>query len=270
MVSEIIFDDVTQFIKILFSGECDTAVNHNMTEHFKYLEEEAKLSHSYVCNVTNFPSVTQPSFRVEDKIGGHCQGMQDSVVTGIAFDCRVGDLRARKMEFMPFGLESLFPSLEMISIINCGLVQINEINLRPFPKLKKLILDGNRLEVIDGDIFRFNRELTHVSLVANDIYEVSPAIFDDLKFERFEMSGNVCTRRQFGSVDEAIKEIKRNCPAGSHSPGFYKFWMIFLTILATTAAYLMIIGAYVMVLRVKYQKKVRVEFFSELLENSDD
>lgn len=241
-----------------------------MTEHFKYIEEEAKLSHSYVCNVTNFPSITHANFRVEEKIGGHCRGMESSVVTGIVFDCRVGDLRARKMEFIPFNLESLFPGLEMISIINCGLVQINPIDLRAFTNLKKLILDGNRLEVIDGEIFKFNRQLTHISLIGNDIYEVAPAIFDDLKLERFEMSGNVCTRRQFGSVNETIKEVKRNCAPGGHSVGYFKFWMIFWTIMATTVAYLMIIVAYVMVLRVKYQKKVRVEFFSELLENSDD
>lgn len=261
----------SQCVKVkIFSGECDTSINHNMTEHYKYIEEEAKLSHSYVCNVTNFPTINEPNVRIEDKIGGHCPGMKDNVVTGIVFDCRVGDLRVKKMKFLPFGLETHFPNLEMISIINCGLVKINSIDLRPFARLKKLILDGNHLNVIDGDIFKFNRQLTYISLISNDIYEVNPAIFDDLKLEKIEMSGNVCVRRQMGSVDESINEIKRNCPVGGHSPTYYKFWMIFLTIMATTLAYLIVITAYVLILRVKYQKKVRVEFFSELLENADD
>lgn len=241
-----------------------------MTEHYRYIEEEANLSHSYICNVTNFPIITQPNIRIEDKIGSHCPGMQDNVVTGIVFDCRIGDLRMRKMQYLPFGLESHFPNLEMISIINCGLLKINSIDLRAFGKLQKLILDGNNLEVIDGDIFKFNKRLSHLSLISNDIYEVNPEIFSDLQLKKIEMSGNVCIRRQMGSVEETISEIKRNCPVGGHSPGYYTFWMIFFTIMATTLVYLLVFSVYVVVLRVKYQKKLKIEFFSELLENSDD
>lgn len=193
--------------------------------------------------------------------------MQDNKVTGILFDCRVGDMKSRKMEFFPYGLESLFPNLEMIKISHCGLREIKSEDLKPFLNLKRIFIEGNLIEKIDENLFKFNREISQISFTSNEIFEVDGKVFDGLKLEKVDFTGNFCVRKEFGSVEETIEEVKKNCKVGGLSEGTKKFLTIFSTILITTSVYGLMIGIYLAVLRFKYQKKVKIEIFSELLEN---
>jgi hypothetical protein len=138
-------------------------------------------------------------------------------------------------------------------------------DLKPFGELKKLIVDGNELEVLKGDLFKFNPSVNELNFASNDIYSIDFNVFDNLKLKSVDFSGNVCMRRQMKSINETLREIKEKCPVGGYSPTFYLIGTIVWTVLLTTFMYLFVIGAVVLVMRLKYHKKVKIEFFNELL-----
>lgn len=245
-------------------GECDTASSHNNSEIYKYYTRESELSNTYVCIVTNFPSIYDANVRVEDKIGSYCDGMLDLHVKGIVFDCSIGDMKSKVMQFMPFGLENHFGEIEMLRISNCGLRKIEQSDLKPFGNLKMLQLDGNALEIIPGDLFKYNRALNMISFISNDIYSVHSNTFDGLELSALAFVGNVCVRRNFKNVDETLKQLKTNCPEGGRSPMYKTLSTIFWSIFSITLIYGIIIAVYILVMRVKYQKHVKIEFFHEL------
>jgi len=250
-------------------GACDTAESHNTIEQYKYISKQEELSKSYVCIVTNFPTIREPNVRVQETVGAYCTGMLNLDVKGIVFDCRKGDMRKNLMEFMPLGLESFFPHLEFIRITSCGLKSLELDDLKPFENLKRLQIDGNFIEKINSDLFKFNPKLTDLNLASNDISLIDPQIFNGLKLENLDLTGNVCVRKQQKSINETIQKIKENCSVDGHPATFCTAWMIFWTAVVTTAVYLIMIGAYVGVMRFKYQKRIKVEFFNELLDNCE-
>lgn len=250
-------------------GDCDTAEVHNITDQYKYILKQQELSKSYVCIVTNFPSIQEPDIHIQETVGIYCTGMLNLDVKGIVFDCRNGIMKRNSMKFIPIGLGSFFPHLEFIRISHCGLTRVDVTDLKPFENLKRLQVDGNALQKTDFDLFQYNLKLTDLNLASNDISLVEIDAFKGLKLKSLDVSGNVCIRKQLKSINETMQQIKDNCSSERHSATYNKVFEVFWTILITTTVYMTIIGAYVGVMRFKYQKKIRIEFFNELMDNCE-
>lgn len=247
-------------------GVCDTADSHNTSDNLKYDSTIQFLSNTYICFVTNFPTIRSQNVRVQDTIGAYCPNMLHLDVKGIVFDCRFGDLQARSMDFMPFGLENFFPHLQFIKITHCGLTRITQSDLKPFEKLQKLELDGNLIETIDSDTFKFNLQLTVLNLASNEINRIDSDALSSLKLDYVDVTGNLCVRRQYANINETLRNVNEKCSNGGHSAGYYTFITVVWSIIGISLAYVTIIGGYVGLMRFKYQKKVKIEFFNELID----
>lgn len=145
-----------------------------------------------------------------DKIDGkHIKGNSNAKVKKIYI------VDSPLMEFMPKGIEEFFENLDGISIKNCGLKVITQANLEPFPKLKYLWLDNNKLEVLASGLFRFNPRLHLVSFKQNQLTTIADNIFDPLTdLENADFTGNPCIDLKAGNryaVRIVMREVSKKC-----------------------------------------------------------
>jgi Leucine-rich repeat (LRR) protein len=87
----------------------------------------------------------------------------------------------QSMNFMPKGLEKLFPQIELISIERSKLKEIRKEDLAPYPMLKKLWIQSNDLETLPSNLLEGNPELSIVSFFNNKLRFVGENILSPLK-----------------------------------------------------------------------------------------
>lgn len=110
---------------------------------------------------------------------------------------------AARFEYFPRGLEKIFKNLLSILINYSRLREIRQIDLKPFPKLKHLDLFDNKLEFLEQDLFKFNRDLEVIWLSSNNIKVVDWSTFDGLKkLKSLYMGDNICVRQSADTIEE--------------------------------------------------------------------
>jgi len=156
-------------------------------ENIEYIEPNLD-GNSYVCEVQNSINITSLDDAVVDGISGeHLSGYDnDDVVAFIAFE-------EGQMHYFPRGLDKFFKNLKEIYILNTGLKEIHQSDLKPFPKLENLYLSENQLEKIEENLFEFNPNLKVIDLTSNRISYIHPNVFDKLtKLTELYIYGNNC------------------------------------------------------------------------------
>jgi len=82
-------------------------------------------------------------------------------VKGIAFF-------RQTVNYIPAGLERIFPNLREIHIRECDLLSIDKGILKPFPDLEAITLAGNlHFDTLERGLFSFNKKLKNVNLQLN-------------------------------------------------------------------------------------------------------
>ena len=145
---------------------------------------------------------------VEKINGGHLFGKTSDDVKAIYITNVV-------CHFMPKGFEKFFKNIEAIQISDSGLREINQDDLRPFPKLKEIYLQKNRLTTINSNLFDLNPKMTVIHLGNNRIRNISVNVFDPITdLQRLYLGSNVCVSKDGTSRNEinAIEfEIIEKC-----------------------------------------------------------
>lgn len=114
-----------------------------------------------------------------------------------------------KVNFLPSNLAEVFPNLTRLEVINSGLLEVSESDLK-FPKLSILDLSFNKLKKI-GKIFR-PKNLKILRLNGNEITEIHHEAFDELEdLQELKLDGNLCIHEDEQSVRLMIEEVKKNC-----------------------------------------------------------
>ncbi len=126
--------------------------------------------------------------------------------------------RNTSLQYFPKGLDQYFNAekIEFIAIWASGLKEIHENDLSPFINVKAISFWNNELEVIERDLFKFNRQVEQIFLGRNKIRTVDGNVFDSLiKLRTLFMDLNVCiarqTRNDRRAVLKIIEEVKEKC-----------------------------------------------------------
>lgn len=113
------------------------------------------------------------------------------------------------MTYFPQSLLKTFPNLIAVYINDGNLQEIHQSDLEPFTALRLLDLFGNRLEVIEPDLFKFNPKLEVIWLSNNQIRKIDPKVFDHLENLSFlYLMDNVCIEQSETNRTEVIKLIQ--------------------------------------------------------------
>ena len=99
--------------------------------------------------------------------------------------------QSEKCLYMPKGVEKFLKHLEVLVIAGTGLKQIQSTDLKPFVFLKEVYLNDNQLEVLKGDLFEFNPEITILNFENNKIKQIGCGFLEPLiRLEAVKFAGN--------------------------------------------------------------------------------
>ena len=111
---------------------------------------------------------------------------------------------------IPSAIGFFFPNLKGFEWYRTKLQSISSTDLKQFPKLQYLYLAANRLIALDGDLFRYTRNLKGINFSNNNLQSITDNILDGLNLlEEANFQGNECVKfRAFD--DHGFVELKQN------------------------------------------------------------
>lgn len=163
----------------------------------------------YQCHISEL-RVDSPDEVVDSIDGEHLSGNADDDVKSIAIENQV-------CMFMPQKFDSFFKNIEGIQISTSNLESITQADLKPFPNLKQLILNSNKIVELSADLFEFNKKLIFLDFSHNNILLIPENIFSPIEnLESIDFSENVCiskTGYNEAGIQEIVSEIVADCHA---------------------------------------------------------
>lgn len=160
-----------------------------------------------ICQIVHKDLILKRSDRV---IGEVSEISKNSTVTaGFSF-------RNSKVFYFPLGLEIFFEAEKIIAIqvYYSRMKEIRKTDLKPFMNLKDLDLTGNHLEVLEKDLFIYNKNLNNIYLNDNKISHIDSKVFDDILLfvGRIILHNNIC---KFSAPDQEFKKDIAKVQSGS-------------------------------------------------------
>lgn len=127
------------------------------------------------------------------------------------------------VEYFPHGLDKIFPDLYEVDFWHSGLKEIRQVDLKPFGKLKSILVHNNMIEYIEKDLFKFNPDLVYVNLDYNKISYIDPNVFDNLNSLKwlFLINLSCIDKRSWNDRQDTlnvITEMKGKCSDASKIP----------------------------------------------------
>jgi hypothetical protein len=163
----------------------------------------------YRCTPRVDPSITSPGVNVTSASGSHMPSMSHTDVKGFSS-------QSKTINFMPRGLNDVFPNLIGVSINDAGMKEIRQSDLKQFPRLRYLYLYKNAITIVERELFKFNPELEHIGLDDNKISQIHPTVFDHLnKLSELSLDLNVCINAYAtgrSHVVNLLRSVKQECP----------------------------------------------------------
>lgn len=161
----------------------------------------------YTCQISNEnPSMPKVIKEVE---GNHMSTNTNEDVKGIRFD-------SCKMTFVPRGLTSLFPNLQILLIYNSDIKKLKKNDFEGFGQLKQLWLSGLQLEYLPGNLLHNMPNLEIVSVQSCNVKYIDADILDNLpnlKVAKFNLNLAINAFYDFVSSKKiggiTLKELKQ-------------------------------------------------------------
>jgi len=123
-------------------------------------------------------------------------------------------IRHQTIYFFPSGFEDVLENLLAIGVLFTDLIRITKNDLKPFPQLKGIWLNNNRLTVIERDLFQYNPQLLIVNFHENKLLHVDSNVFSSLSvLKEVYLDRNLCIDHRVTSK-ERMHELKvrlENC-----------------------------------------------------------
>lgn len=156
-----------------------------------------------------------PDFDLRDVVtsvnGDHLNGKSNADVAQISAN-------GKKLKVFPNGLSKHFNAekIRFIFFVSAGMKEIHQSDLSGFTKLKTLNLSGNRIAIIEENLFQYNTELEFINLSWNAIKSISPHVFNHLEnLSNLDVLHNICISRYAIAsrlqVLDLVKEISEKC-----------------------------------------------------------
>ncbi|KAL7011224.1 hypothetical protein ACKWTF_014169 [Chironomus riparius] len=119
----------------------------------------------------------------------------------LEFNCFVAT--NKKLFYLP---KNIGKTLNIIEIKNSNLKEISSEVLQNYKDLKYLDLSGNKIEILEGNLFQFNTKLEDINLRNNKIFAGALTTFDNMINLKFlNLGGNAC----ISLVADDKKELER-------------------------------------------------------------
>lgn len=118
-------------------------------------------------------------------------------------DTKVLQIIEQTVKFLPSDIEKFFPRLEELWVLYSKLGAIEKSDLKPFPRLRELVLRGNNIEILSDDLFRSNSELVFVDIGDNKLKIIGEKLLlrmMDLK--KIDLRQNSCIDKLAWTHDE--------------------------------------------------------------------
>lgn len=141
----------------------------------------------YLCDATNIEITSRNDRTIKSISGNHQPGMSNE-------DVRFFRTNGKTVNFMPRNLESFFPQLEVIQIMNSKLGIVTMDDFKPFgANLKKVWFNGNLISIVDADLFKHNPNLEFIAFFHTKVKHVENGAFDHLKkLTTLHFEANLC------------------------------------------------------------------------------
>jgi len=113
------------------------------------------------------------------------------------------------MNFIPSGIEKVFPNLRGFLFTENDVVRVFQSDFKPFPELRGLWLRGNkRLDVLERDLFKFNKKLYYLNLWNNNFKFIDANILDGFSsLSVIDLNANPCIK--MASFNEETSRYKK-------------------------------------------------------------
>ena len=117
----------------------------------------------YCCKIQNNLNITSRFLSTISLIKGtHNAGKSNDDVMSITAD-------RKNIQYFPNGMKKVFKNIKAITILYSRLKKITQEDLMQFKELVILNLIGNDVEVLEEDIFTFNKNLSQIYLNDNKL-----------------------------------------------------------------------------------------------------
>jgi len=123
----------------------------------------------YFCDVKNL-NITTRNVKIDGLLINYIRGYNIRGIEIIHLTCH----------YFPKGIENVFVSLLSILISHSHLKQITKSDLQPFTELKEFNLESNDLEVIEKDLFMYNKKLKEVWFDDNKLKHIDNMALEPL------------------------------------------------------------------------------------------
>lgn len=156
-------------------------------------------------------AVKNSSTSLESVQGKHLEGRKNADVKAISiYNDRT------KMEKLPGSIEKFFPKLLVFRWIFGNIKSISSQDLKPFPRLKVLILGENKITSLDGNLFKNNLQLRRIEFWSNKISIVGKNLLGNLKDLTYaDFRFNPCIKTWAETpkeIDDLKQELLDKCP----------------------------------------------------------
>lgn len=136
-------------------------------------------------------------------MGNHQSGQSSDDVKGL-------QISSQRLENFPKQIERFFANLRVITFAKTEIFKISSDDLQPFPLLVNLIMSGNQLITLDGNLFEHTPNLQRIDFDDNKILHVGVGILNALNsLQTVWFDRNVCISQHAinmsGSERESFK-----------------------------------------------------------------
>lgn len=139
----------------------------------------------------------------------HPAGRMDSDVRGFHLD-------RSTIEFIPEGLATFWPNLELIVMRWTSVNTISAASLVGLRNLRQIILDDSNIVSIDNDVFVNNPLIRQISLLRNPVRNVGNCAFEELSLLTvLDMRNNMCMNQRAATrvqVTGMVPQVVIRCP----------------------------------------------------------
>jgi Leucine-rich repeat (LRR) protein len=108
-----------------------------------------------------------------------------------------------KVDFLPLGLDKLFPKLRTLDVSNLGLKKIRKKDVENYKKLTTFIAKNNSLSHIPMNLFESNKSVKEIDLSENKLMTIKIISIRNLnKLKVLDLTGNVCISDRFENLND--------------------------------------------------------------------
>lgn len=162
----------------------------------------------YRCTTTLYSEVDNQVLTAVN--GKHEEGKSNSDVKGVWID-----LIEKNLDYIPKGLDKIFPNLIAINAYKGKISKLNGDELSDYKHLEFFSMRVNPIEYVPGNLFRNNPKMTTIWLYGNEIKYVGSDLLDGLdRLSYVDFRWNKCIHQiawDASEIEALKKSLHKNC-----------------------------------------------------------